>query len=59
MLREFVKAADTYGIDYRLAPSISIIESSGGIHTFRTYNGWGWEMNFSSWEEVYGLFQKA
>lgn len=49
---EFVKAADTYGIDYRLAPSISIIESSGGVHTFRTYNAWGWgKMNFSSWEE--------
>lgn len=49
---EFVKAADTYGIDYRLAASISIIESSGGIHTFRTYNAWGWgKMNFSSWEE--------
>lgn len=50
--QEFVKAADTYGIDYRLAVSISIIESSGGIHTFRTYNAWGWgKKNFTSWEE--------
>lgn len=49
---EFVAAANEYGIDYRLVASISIIESSGGIHTFRTYNAWGWgKMNFSSWEE--------
>lgn len=49
---QFVQAADTFGIDYRLAASISIIESSGGIHTFRTYNAWGWgKKNFSSWEE--------
>ena len=50
--QEIVKAADEYGIDYRLLPAISIIESSGGIHTFRTYNAWGWgKKNFSSWEE--------
>lgn len=49
---EIVKAATQYGIDYRLVPAISIIESSGGIHTFRTYNAWGWgKRNFSSWEE--------
>ncbi len=50
--KEFVKAAHEYGIDYRLVAAISIIESSGGLHTFRTYNAWGWgKMNFSSWEE--------
>ena len=50
--QEIVKAANEYGIDYRLVPAISIIESSGGIHTFRTYNAWGWgKKNFSSWEE--------
>ncbi|OGC42218.1 hypothetical protein A3K02_01545 [candidate division WS6 bacterium RIFOXYD1_FULL_33_8] len=48
----FVDAANTYGIDYRLVAAISIIESSGGLHTFRTYNAWGWgKMNFDSWEE--------
>ena len=54
---EFVNAADTYGIDYRIVASISIIESSGGIHTFRTYNAWGWgKKNFSSWEEgIWGV----
>lgn len=50
--QEIVEAANEYGIDYRLVPAISIIESSGGIHTFRTYNAWGWgKKNFSSWEE--------
>ncbi len=50
--QEIVKAADEHGIDYRLLPAISIIESSGGIHTFRTHNAWGWgKKNFSSWEE--------
>jgi hypothetical protein len=49
---EIVKAADTHGIDYRLIPAISIIESSGGIHNFRSYNAWGWgKRNFSSWED--------
>jgi hypothetical protein len=49
---EFVKAANHYGIDYRLVASISVIESSGGIHCFRTYNAWGWgKMNFSSFTE--------
>ncbi|MGI6423054.1 MAG: hypothetical protein ACOX0X_00315 [Candidatus Dojkabacteria bacterium] len=45
--------ADKYGIDYRLVPAISIIESSGGIHTFKRYNAWGWgKRHFSSWEEA-------
>ena len=50
--KELVEAANKYGIDYRLVAAISIIESGGGIHNFRTYNAWGWgKMNFSSWEE--------
>lgn len=49
---EFVKAADHYGIDYRLVASISIIESSGGLHTFRQYNAWGWgKKGFANWKE--------
>lgn len=50
--KEFVDAANTYGIDYRLVAAISIIESSGGIHCFRTYNAWGWgKSGFDSWED--------
>ncbi|MDX9738968.1 MAG: hypothetical protein RBT33_01205 [Candidatus Dojkabacteria bacterium] len=50
--QEIVDAANQYGIDYRLLAAISIVESSGGIHTFRTHNAWGWgKKNFSSWQE--------
>jgi hypothetical protein len=49
---EFVKAADHYGIDYRLVAAISVIESGGGIHNFRPYNAWGWgKSGFDSWED--------
>jgi hypothetical protein len=49
---EFVKAADHYGIDYRLVAAISIIESSGGKHNFRPHNAWGWgKSGFDSWED--------
>jgi len=50
--KEFVAAADTYGIDYNIVAAISVIESEGGKHTFKPYNGWGWgKSGFSSWEE--------
>lgn len=49
---EFVKAADEYGIDYRIVAAISVIESGGGKNNFRPYNGWGWgKMTFESWED--------
>ncbi|MHC1716304.1 MAG: hypothetical protein AB9915_00180 [Candidatus Dojkabacteria bacterium] len=49
---EFVRAADHYGIDYRLAASISIIESNGGKDTFKKYNAWGWgKKGFANWKE--------
>ncbi len=48
----FVRAADEYGIDYRIVAAISVIESGGGKHTFRPYNAWGWgKKTFTSWEE--------
>jgi hypothetical protein len=49
---EFVKAADHYGIDYRLVAAISIIESSGGKHNFRPHNAWGWgKSGFKTWKD--------
>lgn len=39
---DFVRAADMYGVDYRLLPAISMIESSGGKILFRQYNPFGW-----------------
>lgn len=50
-----VKSAEIFGIDYRLVPAISIVESSGGKKTYRRFNAWGWGgskgYSFSSWEE--------
>ena len=40
--KDFVDAAEKYGIDYRLLPAISIVESSGGKHLFKPYNPFGW-----------------
>lgn len=52
-----VQSAKYFGIDYRLVAAISIIESSGGIHTYRPYNAWGWggaeaAFTFKNWEEA-------
>jgi len=50
--QEFVLAADYWDIDYRLIAAISVVESGGGIKTFRKYNAWGWGKNgFKSWED--------
>lgn len=46
--------ANKFGIDYRLVPAISIIESSGGEHLYRRFNAWGWGgaegFAFENWE---------
>ena len=52
-----VETSDYFGIDYRLVPAISIVESGGGVKTYRPYNAWGWggqgnAFVFHSWEEA-------
>ena len=48
-----VDTAEKYGIDWRLIPAISIVESTGGRYCFRSYNPFGWgKMSFSSFEEA-------
>jgi hypothetical protein len=37
----FVKEADTFGLDWRLLPSLSFVESGGGKYA-RGYNLFGW-----------------
>jgi len=37
----FVAAADTYGMDWRLAPALAAVESSGGRECFRPHNPFG------------------
>jgi|WetSurMetagenome_2_1015567.scaffolds.fasta_scaffold631906_2 hypothetical protein len=39
---EFLRAADTYNLDWTLLPSIAIIETSGG-KCARDYNLFGWD----------------
>lgn len=47
-----VETADHFGIDWRLIPAISIVESSGGIFCFKPYNAFGWgSRGFANFEE--------
>lgn len=41
LAREFVAAADRHNLDWRLLPSIAVVESSGG-KTFHNNNIFGW-----------------
>jgi hypothetical protein len=46
-----VETADHFGMDWRLIPAISIVESSGGIYCFKPYNAFGWgSASFKSFE---------
>ena len=49
-----VGVAEKFGLDYRLIPVISIMESGGGRQACG-YNAWGYDScegdNFSSWKE--------
>ncbi|HME10283.1 MAG TPA: hypothetical protein VKG25_24740 [Bryobacteraceae bacterium] len=50
---DFLQAADRYALDWRLLPSISMIESSGG-KDYRNNNVFGWDsplQNFASVRE--------
>jgi len=42
-LRDFVKTADEYGLDWRLAAAISGVESAFGVMPVRVNNAWGWK----------------
>lgn len=54
--QSFVDAADKYGLDWKLVPAISGVESTFGKHTYG-YNAWGWgiygdnRLGFSSWKD--------
>lgn len=48
-----VIVADEFGLDWRLLPAISIVESSGGNYCFKSYNPFGWgRMDFASFEDA-------
>ncbi len=48
-----VEISEHFGIDYRLIPAISIVESSGGKYCFKPYNPFGWgKSGFNSFEDA-------
>ena len=57
---DFVEAADRYGVDWKLVPSIAGVESTFGKHIPGGYNAWGWgvygtqTIYFKSWRD--GIF---
>lgn len=63
--QDFIEAADTHDLDWKLVPAIAGVESTFGKHTpgnslYPSYNGWGWgvygtqAIYFKSWRE--GIF---
>ena len=60
---DFVRAADKYGLDWRLLVAISGVESGfAKIYVRGTYNSWGWGggyINLGSWENAIEVISKA
>ena len=58
--QDFINAADTYSVDWKLVPAIAGVESTFGKSIPGGYNGWGWgvygnqAMYFTSWRQ--GIF---
>ncbi len=54
--QDFIDAADQYGIDWKLVPAISGVESTFGKQSYG-YNAWGWgiygdnTLDFKSWKD--------
>ncbi len=56
---DFVAAADIYNLDWRLLPSISIMESSGGKR-YRNNNIFGWDSCRTAFPNVrHGIYHVA
>lgn len=54
--QDFIEAADSFGVDWKLVPAISGVESIFGKRSFG-YNAWGWgiygdqALDFNSWRD--------
>ncbi len=59
----FIKAADKYGIDWKLVPAIAGVESTfGKAIPYNSYNAYGWaggEYYFASWEDSVEIVSRA
>lgn len=59
----YVKYADKYGIDWKLLPAISGLESSFGVYQLsESHNAYGWgggHIYFTSWENGIDTISKA
>jgi len=59
----FVREADKNGIDWRLVPAITGVESTFGKNIpFKSYNAYGWAngaYTFESWEDSIGIVSKS
>lgn len=60
--QDFIDAADTYGVDWKLVPAIAGVESTFGKRIPGGFNAWGWgvygdnAIYFSSWRDgIYTL----
>ncbi|MCL4366458.1 hypothetical protein M1437_04495 [Patescibacteria group bacterium] len=61
--QDFIDAADSYGLDWKLIPAIAGVESTFGKHIPGGFNAWGWgvygtqAIYFNSWRD--GIFTLA
>lgn len=47
---DFAQAASDYGVDPRISPAISCVESGKGAVCFRSHNAWGWgQVDWPDW----------
>lgn len=61
--QELIDTADKYGLDWRLIPAITGVESTFGRQIpYNSYNAYGWAngaYKFTSWEQSIGIVAKT
>ncbi len=63
--QDFIDAADTYQLDWKMVPAIAGVESTFGKQIPGGYNGWGWgvygtqAIYFNSWRDAIFTISKG